>query len=58
MNKYYNQPSELWARFFDLFFTNREVVEKLAPSISARFLNFINNKTVKEIEAVDAILNS
>lgn len=58
LNKYYNQPSELWARFFDLFFTNREAVEKLAPSISARFLNFINNKTVKEIEAVDAILNS
>ena len=58
LNKYYNQSSELWARFFELFFTNREAVEKLAPSISARFLNFINNKTVKEIEAVDAILNS
>lgn len=36
LNKYYNQPSELWARLFELFFMDKASALKSAPNICRR----------------------
>lgn len=37
MNKYYNQPSELWARFFELYYTDRNSTQQIAPNVAEKF---------------------
>ena len=51
LNKYYNQPSELWARFFELFFTDKVSALKLAPNVCQR-LEDTRLSEVKEIKRI------
>ena len=37
LNKYYNNPSELFARFTELYFTNKTLAQELAPGASKKF---------------------
>lgn len=56
LNKYYNQPSELWARFFELYFTNHCCAEKTAPQITKRFRQIIDCERITEISDIFKIL--
>ena len=55
-NKYYNSPTELWARFCELFFMNQYRAVKLAPKLSVKFINCINSCKIKELSEVNKIL--
>lgn len=57
LNKYYNQPSELWARFFELFFTDLSLAEKVAPLITKRFSNILKENRVYEFSEIYKILS-
>ena len=37
LNRYYNNPTELFARFAELFYTNNELAQKLAPIACKNF---------------------
>lgn len=39
LNRYYNSPTELFARFIELFYTNKEETRKLAPLSIKAFKN-------------------
>ncbi len=56
LNKYYNNHSELWARFFELFFTNEELTRKTAPMICKKFDIILKNDKIKEITNIKKIL--
>ena len=49
LNKYYNQPSELWARFFELYFSDRKETEKIAPILSSKFRDVIGENKIPEL---------
>lgn len=53
LNKYYNQPSELWARFFELFFTDELLARKIAPNICNRFCSIC----IPEVYDIAKIIN-
>ena len=57
LNKYYNRITELFARFCELYFLNREEAEKLAPITCEKFSHAINNKCVKELSELASIFN-
>ncbi len=52
MNKYYNQPSELWARFFELYYTDKNTTQSIAPNLTEKFMN----SNLTEITQVKKIL--
>lgn len=56
LNKYYNQPAELWARFFEIFFTDKHTAAKIAPKLSERFEAAIKEKLIPEISKINEIL--
>lgn len=56
LNKYYNNMSELWARFFSMFFTDEIQARKTAPLLSNKFYKVITNNKIKEITNVNKIL--
>lgn len=37
LNNYYNNPSELFARFIELYYTDKQTAEKIAPSACNKF---------------------
>jgi hypothetical protein len=39
LNKYYNNPTELFARFFDAYYTKPEITQKLAPIACSKLRN-------------------
>lgn len=49
LNNYYNQPSELWARFFELFFVDNKCSNELAPKATQVLKNLVNNCKYSEI---------
>lgn len=57
LNKYYNNPTELWARFCTMFFTNRSLAQKIAPSLSKKLLKIIERGQIKELSVINKILN-
>lgn len=57
LNKYYNQPSELWARFFELFFMERSAVKTLAPVITQKFETIVEKNIFPEFTMVNKIFN-
>jgi len=56
LNKYYNQPSELWARFFELFFTDINSAEMIAPKTSLRLKEVIKKNQIPVISDLYRIL--
>lgn len=58
LNKYYNTPTELWARFCELFFTNPAKINKLAPQLSIKFRSCLNTNKIKELSELDKILHN
>lgn len=56
LNKYYNNPTELWARFCTMFFINRSLVQKIAPKLSKKLVETIENKKIKELSIINKIL--
>lgn len=58
LNQYYNAPTELWARFFELFFTEPCKAESLAPSLSRKFKTAMEVRRIKEISKLNEILKN
>ena len=56
LNRYYNQPSELWARFFELYFTDKTKVYKIAPLLTQKFNEFIEIGKSKEMVDISNIM--
>ena len=55
LNNYYNQPSELWARFFELFFVDNQCSNELAPKATQVLKNLVNNCKYYEISELKKI---
>lgn len=58
LNRYYNRPSELWARFFEVYITKPNVAFKLAPKLSDKFRNLLSEDIYPELSRVSDIINS
>lgn len=56
LNKYYNTPTELWARFCELFFTEHDKAMQIAPVISKRFVDILGEGKINELSRVYEIL--
>ncbi len=52
LNKYYRRPTELFARFVEGLYLDREWVEAIAPYACARFFELINQGYYGELEDV------
>ena len=52
LNKYYNKPSELFARFVEGLYLNSEVVQNIAPYTYKRFFNLLACGYYKELTSV------
>lgn len=46
LNKYFNSPTELFARAFSLYITQRNLLEKKAPKTLKEFDNAVNNNKI------------
>lgn len=51
INKYYNKPAELFARFVEMFFTNPVLTQRLAPKAFLNLRNAIDNNKIPELTA-------
>ena len=47
LNKYYNSPTELFARSFELYATDNDKLLKIAPNVHKEFNNAINSNKIK-----------
>lgn len=47
LNRYYNQPTELFARSFEAYFLKNNATSKLAPNVCRAYESFINNSSSK-----------
>lgn len=56
LNKYYNQPTELFARFAEVYYTNPELALKLAPKSCIKFKENITNSNIQEFTKIKPIL--
>ena len=52
LNRYYNSPTELFARFVELFYSDRNCAEQIAPNV-CKCLNF---NDIKELKILNNIL--
>lgn len=52
MNKYYSKPSELFARFVEGLYINKEQVKTIAPNCYKRFCELLDNGYYKELHKV------
>ncbi len=50
LNKYYNKPTELFARFVQGYFTHPETISTVAPNTCDRFLELLNSGYYKELK--------
>lgn len=55
LNKYYNQPSELWARFCEMFFIDYELANQIAPAVSAKLLKVMKFNNIPEMSEIQKI---
>jgi len=56
MNKYYNNQSELFARFFEMYFLNLNKVKMLAPLSSKIMDSVIKSDKISEIKKIHEII--
>ncbi len=57
LNKYYNTPSELFARFCELYFLNKEKSYELAPNLSSEFCRVIESGKIQEFSDLDKLIS-
>lgn len=57
LNKYYNEPSELFARFATQYFLSYEKVSKIAPTITHRMDEVIDSDMIPVLTKFEQILN-
>lgn len=57
LNNYYNQPTELWARFCEAYFTNKNI-NNIAPNSTLIMDKIITNKKCKYINKLYEILKN
>lgn len=50
LNKYYEKPTELFARFVQTYFSNKSEVEKIAPHTVSRFNELLNEGYYRELK--------
>lgn len=55
--KYYEKPTELFARFVEGIYTDREWVEAIAPNVSRQFFDLLNDDYYMELKKVLSMLN-
>ena len=54
LNKYYNNPSELFARFTELYYTSPELANKIAPLACKK----MKNSNIEQLKNLEKVLNS
>ena len=55
-NKYYNRPTELFARFCELYFLNKNNASVLAPNISKAFSDNLKSSKIKQLKFLENLL--
>ena len=56
LNKYYETPTELWARFVELYFTDAKKTKEIAPNIYNKFKQVVESNMIQELTFVNKIL--
>ncbi len=56
MNKYYNNPTELFARFTELFFSDYSKAKKIAPNAVNTMENVIEKGQISELKELSMLL--
>lgn len=57
LNKYYNAPTELWARFCELYYLDNIKANIIAPNLSMKMKATIDNMKIKELVELDKIFS-
>ena len=52
LDKYYNRPTELFARFVEGLYIDRETIKKIAPNSYKRFFDLMNSGYYKELSII------
>ncbi len=52
LNRYYNNPTELFARFVELFYSDKNCAKRIAPNVCKAF----NTELIKEFKHLNCIL--
>ena len=55
LNNYYNKPTELFARFIETYFVEKNKCLKLAPLLTQKIEKIINNKLIYELNEINDI---
>jgi hypothetical protein len=59
LNKYYNSPTELMARSWEYYFTNKEGFKNTAPLLVIKYDNIIKNNKIPELtKMINILINS
>ena len=56
LNKYYNTPSELFARFSELYFLNNTLAQRIAPNAVKQMDAIINRNEIPEFAELASVL--
>lgn len=56
LNQYYNNPSELFARFVELYYTDKTLVEKIAPNLTKKMHDNIKQNKIYELNMLSNII--
>lgn len=56
LNKYYNKPSELFARFLEVYYSNRSLSMQLAPNLVKKMDENIKKNNITELEMLSNII--
>lgn len=56
LNRYYNRPTELFARFCEMYFTNPEKTQKLAPVSSEIMEKVLSENKIPELSKLTEII--
>ena len=57
LNKYYNKPSELFARFSEVYFLEPDKANRLAPGLFNKINKKLNSNKIPELANLEKILN-
>lgn len=52
LNKYYERPTELFARFIEGIYENKDTIQNLAPNSFVRFYELLENKYYKNLKEI------
>lgn len=52
LNKYYERPTELFARFIEGIYENKDIIQNLAPNSFVRFYELLENKYYKNLKEI------